>query len=464
MSALTPSSKRPAAADLLRARSARVLLGQGTFGRGGRRYPVVMVRCGPVLGFGQHDPAAPPASREASMHAVVRGHVRQGFEAVREAFADNFASRGELGAACCIYHNGVKVVDLWGGLRNKATGEPWEKNTMVLVFSAAKGPAAMALAVAHSRDLLDYEENVCTYWPAFAQHGKEHVTVRQLLSHQAGLFAFDEPVDRSVVADPDQLAVILARQKPAWAPGTRQAYHAITLGFYESELLRRIDPQHRSLGQFFQDEIAAPLDLDFYIRLPATIPNSRLAVLEKINPVKLLMHLPLPLILASVNRHAPIYRAVIPSPGPWLPLDKQRIYARNLEVPSVGGVGTARALAKAYSVFATGGRGLRLRPETLQALTAPPVPPQRGFHDECVKTNDVPFSLGFMTYSRTWSFGHPGAFGAPGTGGSIGYADPAAGIGFAYVTNRMGATLIGDPRDLALRTALDHVTSDQPAA
>ena len=105
----------------------------------------------------------------------------------------------------------------------------------------------MTLAIAHSRGWLDYEERVCTYWPEFAQQGKERITVRQLLAHQAGLFAFDEPVDRSVVADLDRLALVLARQRPAWEPGTRQAYHAITLGFYEGELLRRVDPQHRSL-------------------------------------------------------------------------------------------------------------------------------------------------------------------------------------------------------------------------
>ena len=196
-----------------------------------------------------------------------------------EAFRENFSRRKELGAACCVYHRGEKVVDLWGGIRNKTTGEPWEEDTMVVVWSATKGLAAMTLALAHSRGWLDYEERVCTYWPEFAQQGKETITVRQLLAHQAGLFAFDEPVDRDVIADLDRLAIVLARQKPAWPPGTRQAYHAISLGFYEGELLRRVDPMHRSLGEFFQDEIASPLEMDFYIRLPERIPNSRLATL-----------------------------------------------------------------------------------------------------------------------------------------------------------------------------------------
>ena len=245
----------------------------------------------------------------------IQGHVSPGFEAVREAFAENFARRRELGGACCAYHRGEKVVDLWGGIRNKQTGEPWEQDTMVVVHSATKGLAAMTLAIAHSRGWLDYEERVATYWPEFAQQGKETITVRQLLAHQAGLFAFDEPVDRSVVADLDRLAVVLARQKPAWEPGTRQAYHALTLGFYEGELLRRVDPRHRSLGQFFQDEIATPLGEDVYIRLPEEIPNSRLATLSPPTPLRMLTGFPLRFTLESMNRRSNIYRALVTNPG-----------------------------------------------------------------------------------------------------------------------------------------------------
>lgn len=158
----------------------------------------------------------------AESHSV-NGHIGYGFEAVREAFGDNFARRRELGGGCCANVHGEKIVDLWGGIRNKQTGEPWEKDTMVIVYSATKGLAAMTLAIAHSRGWLDYEERVCAYWPEFAQNGKERITVRQLLAHQAGLYALDQPIDRSLVADLDRLAVVLARQKPAWEPGTRQA-------------------------------------------------------------------------------------------------------------------------------------------------------------------------------------------------------------------------------------------------
>lgn len=387
----------------------------------------------------------------SSQHVHIEGQVSEGFEAVREAFAENFSLRHELGGACCVYHRGEKVVDLWGGVRDKPSGEPWEEDTMVIVYSTTKGLAAMTLAVAHSRGWLDYEERISTYWPEFAQNGKEAITVRQLLAHQAGLFAFDGQADRSLIADPDRLAVVLARQKPAWEPGTRQAYHAITLGYYESELLRRVDPQHRSLGQFFQDEIATPLGLDFYIRLPEAIPNSRLATLARPGLLAMLRGFGLRFFFTAFNRRSNIARAL---EGSMFPHDEQRIYARNFEVPAGGGVGTARAIAHAYGVFASGGRELKLRPETLQALAAPAIPPARGFYDECMMTDGVQFSLGFMRHCTVWPFGNVGSFGMPGTGGSLGFADPKAGIGYAYVTSGMGTSLTGDPRDIALRNAL----------
>jgi CubicO group peptidase (beta-lactamase class C family) len=379
--------------------------------------------------------------------------VSSGFEAVRDAFTENFARRGELGGACCAFRRGEKVVDLWAGIRNKLTGEPWEENTMVVVHSATKGLAAMTLAIAHSRGWLDYEERVCTYWPEFAQNGKERITVRQLLAHQAGLFALNEPVDRSIVADLDRLAVVLARQKPAWEPGTRQAYHALTLGFYEGELLRRVDPQHRSLGQFFQDEIASRLGVDAYIRLPEAVPNSRLATLVPPGFMEMLRGFGPRLMLEVMNPRSNINRALNKNPGTGIYQDPQRIYARNLEVPSGNGVCTARAIARAYSVFATGGRELDLRQETLDLLAAHAIPPTRGFYDECLK-GEAQFSLGFMKPSHTWPFGSHSSFGSPGAGGSLGFADPEAGIGYGYATSKMGAILTGDPRDVALRGAL----------
>ncbi|MCE8426648.1 MAG: beta-lactamase family protein [Candidatus Methanoperedens sp.] len=382
-------------------------------------------------------------------NVTISGHVKPGFEAVREAFVENFTRRKELGAACCIYHRGEKVVDLWGGVRNKRTSEPWEDDTMVIVFSTTKGMSGLAMALAHSRGLFDYDECISKYWPEFAQQGKDKITVRQLLAHQAGLFSFYETEDKSLIADLDRLAVVLARQKPAWEPGTRQAYHALTLGYYESELLRRVDPKHRSLGQYFQEEIAAPLGLDFYIRLPEEIPNSRLAILQKANLTLAIFTMPIPLFLESMNPRSRIRRALL---GSLLSVDKERVYARNFEVPAGGGVGTARAIAGAYSIFATGGKELGLRKETLRQLMAPPVAPTHGFHDEVMKV-DICFSLGFMKPGPKNPFGHPSSFGMPGFGGSFGFADPEAKIGYGYVLNQM-RTYLNDPRDIALRKAM----------
>lgn len=393
-------------------------------------------------------PVAPPSKKIAGIR--IEGHVSPGFEPVRDAFAENFARRRELGGACCVYHRGKKVVDLWGGVRHKATGEPWEKDTMVLVCSTTKGLSAMTLAIAHSRGWLDYDEPVRVYWPEFAQQGKERITVRQLLAHQAGLFALDVPVDRALVADLDRLAGVLARQKPVWKPRSRQGYHAITLGFYEAELLRRIDPLHRSLGRFFQDEIASPLGIDFYVRLPETIPNSRFATLAPPSWGEMLRGFPIGFAIAALNPRSKIRRAL---DGSALPADPERVYARDLEIPAGGGVGTARAIARAYGVFATGGYELNLRQATLDELAAPAIPAASGFYDEVMK-GEVRFSLGFMKPCPTWPFGSERSFGSPGSGGSLGFADPQAGVGYAYVTSQGGTALTGDPRDVALRDAL----------
>jgi CubicO group peptidase (beta-lactamase class C family) len=164
--------------------------------------------------------------------------------------------------------------------------------------------------------------------------------------------------------------------------------------------------------------------------------------------------------LQALNRRSNISRALR---GSELPTDDHRIYARNLEVPSGGAVGTARAIAHAYSVFATGGHEFGLSEKTLELLAAPAIPPTRGFYDECLKVHGVQFSLGFMKPSLAWPFGSKSSFGSPGAGGSLGFADPKTGIGYAYVTNQMGSTLTGDPRDVALRDALYSAIGGEPA-
>jgi CubicO group peptidase (beta-lactamase class C family) len=388
--------------------------------------------------------------------APIHGTVASGFEEVETEFKKNFLVRGELGAACAIYHRGEKVVDLWGGYRDRKTGDPWKNETLVLVFSTTKGISALTVAVAHSQGLLDYDEKVAAYWPEFAQAGKENVTVRELLAHQAGLCAIDEPLSPEVLADLDRLAAVLARQSPAWRPGTKHGYHYLSLGSYENELIRRVDPQHRSLGRFFQEEIAAPLGLEFYIGLPPEVSDSKIAPIEAFSALQMLLHintLPPGMLLGYINplslTHRTLNNPKLGSPG-----DLDRPEYRAVELPSAGGIGQVRAIAKAYGIFAAGGSELDIGRETLEELAAPAIPPPAGVHDEVMKVN-MSYSLGFFKPSPAFRFGSSvKAFGTMGAGGSFGFADPDAQVGFAYAPNKMGFYMWNDPREQALRDAL----------
>ena len=395
--------------------------------------------------------------------SLIHGTVASGFEAVEAQFHENFARRGELGAACAIYHQGNKVVDLWGGCRDHKTRAPWDQDTLVLVFSATKGLASMTLAVAHSRGLLDYDERVAAYWPEFAAEGKAEITVRQLISHQAGLCVPDEPVDPTMLANPDLLGRMLARQQPLWEPGTKHAYHAFSLGWYEGELIRRVDPQHRTLGRFFQGEIAKPLGLEFYIGFPLTIPDSRLATFKFPSPLDYFFRtnkVSRPFLKSMGNRKSLAARAFLHAKG----FDPKGRAFLALENPAFTGIGQVRSIARAYSAFATGGSELGITSRTLEALTAPPVLPTLGTYDDMLRL-EVAYSLGFTRPGKWLDFGVSGkAFGTPGAGGSFGFADPDAGVGYAYAPNRMGLYLFDDPREKALRDAFYESLKRLPQA
>lgn len=392
---------------------------------------------------------------------MIHGTVVTGFEEVETEFKRNFAERGELGAACAIYYQGEKVVDLWGGYRDEATRAPWEADTMVPVWSTTKGFSALSLAVAHSQGLLDYEERVATYWPEFAQNGKENITVRQLLEHKAGLCVIDEPIDLGMLANLDALAAVIARQKPAWEPGTRSGYHAWSLGWYQNELIRRVDPRHRSLGQFFQDEIAQPLKAEFYIGLPPDVPDCRIASIKDItNPLEFLAKIPLPLFLAFLNPKSLTVRAMNNPPELYHKANFNRRDIRSIEIPSGNGIGQVWAMARIYSAFATGGQELHLKRETLEALYAPAVPPSLGRRDEVLKAN-MACTLGFCKPSPSAGYAPFGrsskAFGFAGSGGSFAFADPEAQVGYAYAMNKVGGYPWDDPREKSLRDAFYRV-------
>jgi CubicO group peptidase (beta-lactamase class C family) len=378
------------------------------------------------------------------------GSVAPGFEEVRTEFARNFARRGEIGAAVAAYWRGRKVVDLWGGRRTPEGDSAWNEDTMVMVMSTTKGLSAMTLALANSRGWLDYDAPVVRYWPEFAQNGKAEVTVRQLIGHEAGLVLLDEPLTLEKLRDLDYLARVLARQKPAWPPGTRHGYHTMTLGFYMQELIRRVDPKHRSLGRFFHEEIAVPLALDFYIGLPETISDERLAQVKLGSPwggLLALRHTPLGTTLRMIYPRSVLRRSFV-----GITVDPSTRGYLEVEVPAGNGIGTARAIARAYSAFAEGGAEIGITPQTFASLTAPPL-----FADptDAVLGIQSYFSLGFLKPGPDPFFGSSSrAFGTPGAGGSFGFADPDAHLGYAYVMNKLGFHLVDDPREKALRDAV----------
>ena len=391
-----------------------------------------------------------PRVRSRRTPPPIGGEVAPGFEPVRAAFVEGFVERGEIGAAVAAYWRGRKVVDLWGGRRAPDRDAPWNEDTMVIVYSCTKGMAAMAVAVARARGLIDYEAPVARYWPAFAQGGKQAITVRQLLAHEAGLFELDPPLSIDMLRDLDALAEVLARQTPAWPPGTRHGYHAETIGLYLQELIRRTDPSHRTLGRFFHDELAVPLGLDFYIGLPDDIPDERLARVQVLSPRRA---------LAAIGASTPELIARVL--WPWSRL-RRSMEVRHvdwndrrtlaLELPAGNGVGTARAMARAYSAFVEDDAALGLGPETLAAITAPPMPAHP--HDEVLGIDSY-FSLGFLRPGPKVLFGSSArAFGAPGAGGSFAFGDPDARLGFAYVPNKLDFYLLDDPRHVVLREAL----------
>ena len=387
---------------------------------------------------------------------LIGGDAEQGYGKLVDAFRRNMASGQEVGAAFAVYRDGVKVVDVWGGYRNGVTRAPWQPDTAVTMFSTTKGVSSLAVAIAASRGLISYDARVADYWPEFAVAGKAAITVRQLLSHQAGLPVIDPALTLDDVADPTTLSAKLAAVKPAWSPGSHHGYHAVTLGWYASELLRRADPAGRSLGKFFADEIAGPLGLDFYIGLPHWVQRDRVAHVHAWRWTESLLHLntlPPRFVMSLLNPRSLTARAAH-APGLRHLEDINRDELRTVEMPAVNGTGTVRSVAKLYGSAATGGSEIGLTATTLDALIDPAVPPTKSVRDRVLQVDTV-FSLGFVKPFPAFAFGSSDkAFGTPGAGGSFGFADPDTGIGYTYAMNKLGFHIWSDPRELALRRVL----------
>ncbi|MEU1995108.1 serine hydrolase domain-containing protein [Nocardia gamkensis] len=387
---------------------------------------------------------------------TVHGEVASGFEPVADAFRRNFERHGEIGAAVAVYAGERPVVDLWAGFRDRRRTLPWERDTIVPVFSSTKGMAAFTVATTVTKGLLDYEQPVAKYWPEFADHGKDAITVRQLIDHQAGLSGLSETVRLAQIADLDGLAPVLAAQKPAWRPGTKHGYHAITLGLYQGELLRRVDPNRRTLGRIFAEDIAAPLGVDFFIGLPAEQSMDRIATLSATQGLDVLRYerdVPLR-IGAEIYAKRGLSYAALTNPRCGAPARATRREFLEVELPGSNGVGNARALAEVYGAAAGRTGALPIDDALLDRLatdrTADDVPAE-----DLVLHTKSRYHLGFRKSRGSFRFGSDKrAYGTTGLGGSFGFADPATGLGFGYTMNRLGLAVLDDIRSRNLREAL----------
>lgn len=394
-------------------------------------------------------------SRKVKKHPdeIIHGYVASGFEEVKEEFIRNFTEKKENGAACAIYYKGEKVVDLWGGYEDAVTKKPWKENTKIIVFSTTKGLSAICLAMAHSNGWLDYNKKVSTYWPEFAQNGKEDITVRQLLAHEAGLCLVDQVFTVSDLADFDLIADIMARQKPLWKPGEQHGYHLATMGMYMNELMRRVDPKGRSIGEFFAQELAKPLDLDFYIGLPDSVPDEELAKVYYPSIGQFIFNMkkmPKKMRKDFRNKKSILYQS-FKIPEKFSPNSRK---TQKIEMPSANGIGDARSIAKVYSVFAQGAKELGVNEETINLLSQPATIPPKGAFDIVMGLKTY-FAYGFIKPGPDLLYGNNrSVFGTPGAGGSYGFADPEKEIGYAYIMSKMGLYLVNDPREVALRKAM----------
>ncbi|MGM9385518.1 serine hydrolase domain-containing protein [Streptomyces antibioticus] len=377
----------------------------------------------------------------------VHGHCDERFDAVRAAFEENFRDRDELGAAVTVTVDGVTVADLWAGWADPARTRPWERDTLVNVWSTTKGPTALCAHILADRGLLDLDAPVAAYWPEFAAGGKENVLVRHLLSHRAGLAGLREPHSLEQLYDWELTTARLAAMEPWWEPGTRSGYHALTYGFLVGEVVRRVSGLLP--GAFLEREVTGPLGVDFTIGLPekeagraAELVHPRAAHASE--QAKVFAQLAPAAIAALANPPAGAAEACTPA---W----------RAAEIPAANGHGTARAVAALYGVLA--GRGSYGGRRVLSAEAAERVREGQGACRDLVLGAGFPheteIGLGLWLSGPNGSYGpNPRAIGHDGFGGSCGLADPDAGVSLGYVMNRMGPHIADDPRKMALVNAL----------
>ncbi|HTU20861.1 MAG TPA: serine hydrolase domain-containing protein [Gemmataceae bacterium] len=377
------------------------------------------------------------------------------FREVGEELARNFAERGEVGASVCVMIEGRTVVDLWGGIADRHTRRPWDKDTIGLVWSSTKGATALCAHMLISRGLLDLDQTVASYWSEFAQAGKDGITVRMLLDHQAGLPAIRQPLKPGGLYDWQYMTDMLAAETPFWEPGTRQGYHATTFGHLVGELVQRVSG--RPFDVFFREEVAGPLGLDFHIGLaeehePRVTPTIRADPPPRGEP-------PSRFLTLMAAEPASIQALTVKNTGRRASVgDHDSRAAHRAVLPSQGGITNARGLAGMYAPLAQGGGSL-VDADTLRQMSA--VSSAVGI--DATLLVGLRIALGFWKSSDNRQ-GPPGArdsillseeaFGHPGMGGSVGFADPGAKMAFGYTMNKQGRGLCLNERGQSLIDAV----------
>jgi CubicO group peptidase (beta-lactamase class C family) len=365
----------------------------------------------------------------------VHGYCDEKYGAVREAFAANFASEGEVGAGFAVVSRGQLVVDLWGGHADPARTRSWTRDTVTNVWSTSKGVAAICFAMIVDRGKASYDDPVGRFWPEFAVAGKDTITIAQLLSHQGGLCGFAVPVTMRDIADQDKAERLIAAQAPFWQPGTACGYHAVTYGTLTNALFRRIEG--RTLAKFLEQELSAPLGLS----LTFGLPEERAGMASELIA-------PPELDSTSANPNTSVAQQAALANPVLQPMDANTAYWRASPMPSVNAFATAPSLARLYGALASGEEleGNRfVSPSTIAEATR-----LRIDSEDLVLGMRAKWAAGFLLNVHSLYGDSPSAFGHSGWGGSLAFADPSRGLGVAYVMNRMGQNLIGDRRGLAL--------------
>lgn len=366
------------------------------------------------------------------------GHVAKGFEAVREAFVWNFTQNLEAGAGFCVYQNGECIVDLTGGTQDRRGEKPWEWDTIIPVFSTTKAVAALVIAWLVEQRRLNYEQSVASLWPAFSAHGKDKLTVAQVLSHQGGLSGITEAMQPEDWFDWDAICARLAAQKPIWEPGSQSGYHPLTFGFLAGEIARLADAKGRTLGTILREEFCTPHDIDFFIGTPQS-EHARCADLHK------------PRAMSDFGEINAATRAAFLKP--WSSPGKRGTAAwREAEFAGANGHGTAKSVARLMQLALDGhiGDTKYLSQTTLAALSCERI---SGF--DLVLPFELTYGAGIMINKPNHFYGpNEATLGHSGWGGSCAFADRDTGITCAYVMNKQSNVLIGDERPLRLIEAL----------